>query len=160
MSIESQPKSTCNTSEFETFYVQFMASECDSGYIFLPADQYIDPIILNEILEANNPFPCNTTGKMEVWTTNPDLQAKSEYECVNYVSEDDLKEWECQTLFDSLIEGEYAGIGDGWNPRFLSVTWSDGDQEDVEEAISNHLDAASSQADLDEYKRLKAKLGL
>ena len=115
---------------------------------------------MNEILEANNPFPCNATGKMEIWTTNPALQAKSEYECVNFVSEDDLKEWECETLFDSLVEGEYAGIGDSWNPRFLSVTWSDGDQEDVEEAISNHLEAAPSQADLDEYKRLKAKLAL
>ncbi|QNI74566.1 hypothetical protein SynNOUM97013_02521 [Synechococcus sp. NOUM97013] len=43
---------------------------------------------------------------------------------------------------------------------FLSVTWSDGDQEAVEEAISNHLEAAPSQADLDEYKGLKVKLGL
>ena len=147
-------------SKFETFYVQSMASECGSGEIFLPEDQYVNPLVLNEILEANNPFPCNTTGKMEVWTTNPALQAKSEYECINYVSEDDLKEWECKTLFDSLIESDYAGIGDGWNPRSLSVTWSDGDQEDVEEAICNYLDAAPSQADLDEYKRLKAKLNL
>ena len=147
-------------SEFETFYVQSIASECDCGAIFFPHEKYVNPIVLNEILEANNPFPCNATGKMEIWTTNPALQAKSEYECVNFVSEDDLKEWECETLFDSLVEGEYAGIGDSWNPRFLSVTWSDGDQEDVEEAISNHLDAASSQADVDEYKRLKAKLAL
>ena len=160
MSIKSQPKSTCDASKFETFYVQSMASECDSGYIFLPAHQYVDPIILNEILEANNSFPCNTTGEMEIWTTNPAFQAKSEYECANYVSEDDLKEWECETLFHALIEGEYAGIGDGWNPRFLSVTWSDGDQEDVEEAICKYLDAAPSQADLDEYKRLKVELAL
>ena len=96
---------------------------------------------------------------MEVWTTNPSLQPKSEWECINYVSKDDLKEWECDTLFDSLITGDYE-MGSHWNPRFLSVTWSDGDQEDVEEAISNHLDAASSQAGIDEYKRLKVKLGL
>ena len=160
MSIKSQPISTCDDSKFETFYVQSMAAECDCGEIFLPADQYVNPIVLNEILEATNPFPCNTTGKMEVWTTNPNLQPKSEWECINYVSSDDLKEWECDTLFDSLIESEYVGIGDGWNPRFLSVTWSDGDQEDVEEAISNHLEASPSQADLDEYKRLKAKLAL
>ena len=131
-------------SEFETFYVQSIASERDCGAIFLPHERYVNPIVLNEILEANNPFPCNATGKMEIWTTNLNLQAKSEYECVNFVSEDDLKEWECETLFDSLVEGEYAGIGDSWNPRFLSVTWSDGDQEDVEEAISNHLEAAHS----------------
>ena len=159
MSIESQSKSKCNTSESETFCVQSMASECDSGYIFLPADQYVDPILLNEILEANNPFPCNTTGKMEVWTTNPDLLARSKWECINYVSEEELKEWECDSLFDSLITGDYE-MGSHWNPCFLSVTWSDGDQEDVEKAIANYLDAAPSQAHLDEYKRLKAKLGL
>ena len=52
----------------------------------------LTPLILNELLEANNSFPCNTTGKMEVWTTNPNLQPKSEWECINYVSNDDLKE--------------------------------------------------------------------
>ena len=49
---------------------------------------------------------------------------------------------------------------DHWNPCALSVTWSDGHQEDVEKAIANFLDAAHSQADIEEYKRLKAKLGL
>ena len=75
------------------------------------------------------------------------------------VSDEDLKEWEYDSLFDSLITGDYE-MGSHWNPSFLSVTCSDGDQEAVEEAISNHLEAAPSQADLDEYKRLKAKLGL
>ena len=159
MSIKSQPKSTCNASEFETFYVQSIASECDCGEIFLPHEKYVNPIVLNEILEANNPFPCNTTGKMEVWTTNPNLQPKSEWECINYVSDEDLKEWECDSLFDSLITGDYE-MGSHWNPCFLSVTWSDGDQEDVEKAIANYLDAAPSQADVDEYKRLKARLVL
>ena len=42
-------------SKFETFYVQSMASECDSGEIILPEDQYVNPIVLNEILEANIP---------------------------------------------------------------------------------------------------------
>ena len=156
MSIELKSNSIPKS---ETFYIQSIASECDCGHILLPEDQYVDPLVLNEILEANNPFPCNTTGKMEVWTTNPALQAKSEWECINYVSEDDLKEWDCVSLFDSLITGDYE-MGAHWNPCFLSVTWSDGDQEDVEEAISNYLDAAPSQADLEEYKRLKAKLGL
>ena len=146
-------------SKFETFYVQSMAAEYDSGYIFLPEDQYVDPLILDEILEANNSFPCNTTGEMEVWTTNPDLQARSKWECINYVSKDDLKESAFESLLDYLTGGDYE-MGSHWNPSFLSVTWSDGDQEDVEEAICNYLDAALSQADLDEYKRLKAKLGL
>ena len=160
MSIKSQPKSTCDASEFETFYVQSMAAECDCGEIFLPGDQYVNPIVLNEILEATNPFPCNTTGKMEVWTTNLNLQPKSEWECITYVSKDDLKQWECESLFHSLISGDYEGIGDSWKPRFLSVSWSEGNQEDVEKAIADYLDAAPSQADIDEYKRPKAKLGL
>ena len=88
-----------------------------------------------------------------------DLQSKSEWECINYVSEDDLKEWDCDSLFDSLITGDYE-MGAHWIPRFLSVTWSDGDQEAVKEAIANYLDDAHSQADVDEYKRVKAKLGL
>jgi hypothetical protein len=154
-----KPKSSTK-SKFETFYVQYIASESDSGCIFLPADQYVNPFILNEILEVNNSFPSNTDGDMEVWTTNPDLQPKSEWECVNYVSEDELEKSNCYTLFDLLVKSEYRGIGDRWRPRFLSVTWSDRDGEDVEEAICNYLDAAPSQADLDEYKRLKAKLGL
>ena len=147
-------------SKFETFYIQSMAAEYDSGYIFLPEDKYVDPLILDEILEANNSFPCNTTGKMEVWTTNPNLQPKSEWERITYVSKDDLKQWECESLFHSLISGDYEGIGDSWKPRFLSVSWSEGNQEDVEKAIADYLDAAPSQADIDEYKRLKAKLGL
>ena len=51
-------------------------------------------------------------------------------------------------------------MGSHWNTSFLSVTWSDGDQEDVEEAISNYLEAAPTKADVGEYKRLKAKLAL
>ena len=146
-------------SKFETFFVQSMAAEYDSGYIFLPEHQYVDPLILHEILEANNSFPCNTTGVMEVWTTNPDLQTLSKWESMNYVSKDDLKESACESLLDYLTEGDYE-LGSHWNPSFLSVTWSDGDQEAVKEAIANYLDAAPSQADVDEYKRLKAKLGL
>lgn len=147
-------------SKSEIFYLQSMASESDTGCIFLLAGQYVDPLILNEILEANNPFPCNTTGKMLAWTTNPDLQPKSEWESINHVSEEELKEWGFESLFDSLIADDYAGIGDSWNPHCLSVSWSEGNQEDVEKAISDYLDAAPSQADIDEYKRLKAKLGL
>ena len=146
-------------SKFETFYVQSIASEGDGGYILLPEDQYVDPLVLNEILEANNPFPCNTTGKMEVWTTDPDLKARSKWDSMNYVSKDDLKESACESLLDYLTAADNE-MGAHWNSCFLSVTWAFGDQKDVEKAICNYLDAAPSQADIDEYKRLKAKLGL
>ena len=65
-----------------------------------------------------------------------------------------------ESLFDSLIADDYARIGDSWNPHCLSVSWSHGNEEDVEKAIANYLDAAPSQADVDEYKRLKARLVL
>ena len=146
-------------SNFETFYVQSMAAEYDSGYIFLLEDQYVDPLILNEILEANNSFPCNTDGVMEVWTTNPDLKARSESECICYVDQQMLKGFGCSSLFEYLTQDEYE-FCTNWDSQRLSVTWTDGNQEDVEKAIADYLDAASSQAEVDEYKRLKAKLGL
>ena len=149
-------------SKFETFYVQGIASEFDGGFIFLPEKLYVDPFILNEILKASNPFDCNTVGDMEVWTTDPSLKAKSDWECINYVSESDLKEWKCESLFESLVtgDGEYTGVGDDWYPEFLSVTWGNGDQKAVEKAIDNFLSTSPSQADVDDYKRLKTKLGL
>ncbi len=146
-------------SKSETFHVQSMAAEYDSGYIFLLEDQYVDPLVLNEILEANNSFPCNTDGEMEVWTTNSDLKAKSEWECICYVDQQKLKDCGCSSLFQYLIKGDYDFCTD-WDPRRLSVTWSDGNQEEVEKAIANYLDAAPSQADIEEYKRLKAELAL
>ena len=149
-----------NKPKFEAFYVQCIAAEYDSGEIFIPEHQYVDPIILNEILKTYNCFPCNIAGDMEVFTTNPNLQPKSESESINYVSEEGLKELGFESLFDSLIADDYAGIGDSWNPHCLSVSWSHGNEEDVEKAIANFLDAANSQADIQEYKLLKAKLGL
>ena len=122
----------------------------------------MDPLILNEILQANNPFPCNTVGKIDLFTTNPSLTASSDEECLTFVSQEDLKNLGCDSLFEALVgaDGEYSFMRDHWNPCALSVTWSDGHQEDVETAIANFLDAAHSQADIEEYKRLKAKLGL
>ena len=139
-----------NKPKFEAFYVQCIAAEYDSGEIFIPEHQYIDPIILNEILKAYNCFPCNIAGDMEVFTTNPNLQPKSESESINYVSEEELKELGFESLFDSLIADNCAGIGDSWNPHCLSVSWSHGNEEDVEKAIAYFLDAANSQADIEE----------
>ena len=158
MSIESQFKSMPKPKE-ETFCVQSIASECDSGGIFLPGGQYVDPIVLNEILEVKNSFPFNTDGEMEVWTTNPDLKARSESECICYVDQQMLKGCGCSSLFAYLTQDEYE-FCTNWDSQRLSVTWTDGNQEDVEKAIADYLDAAPSQADIDEYKRLKSRLGL
>ena len=106
---------------------------------------YLDPSTLNDIIGEHNHFPCNTTGKTEVWTTNPDLKARTQWECINYVSQDDLRELGCNSLFEFLVseDGEYYSLGAGWHPNGLSVTWSDGDQKEVEAAICDHLDSQS-----------------
>ena len=72
---------------------------------------------------------------IEVWTANPDLQPKSEWESITYVFEAELRERGFESLFDSLISGDYEGLGDSWKPHFLSVSWSEGNQENVEEAM-------------------------
>ena len=60
---------------------------------------------------------------------------------------------------DPVITEDYEMVVN-WKPRFLCVTFSNGDREDVELAVSNYLDPVRSQADVDKYKRLKEKLGL
>ena len=80
-----------------------MAGEYDSGLAFFPEGRYVDSSSLNDILGDHNHFPCNTTGPLEVWTTNPDLKARTQWECINYVSQDDLRELGCNWLFEFLV---------------------------------------------------------
>ena len=129
-----------------------IAAEHDSGNIFLPRNKCVDPLILDAILQANNPFPCNTVGKTDLFTTDPYLTAISDEECITYFSQEDLKDLGCDSLFGALVgaDGEYSSMRNHLNPCFLSVNWSEGNQEDVEKAIANYLDAAPSQADIDE----------
>ena len=84
-----------NSASFETYFIQGIASEFDSGLAFFPEGRYVDSSSLNDIIGDHNHFPCNTTGEMEVWTTNPDLKARTQWECINYVSQDDLRELGC-----------------------------------------------------------------
>jgi hypothetical protein len=137
-----------NSASFETYSIQGMAGDFDSGFAFFPEGKYVDSSTLNDIVGEYNHFPCNTTGKMEVWTTNPDLKARTQWECINYFSQDDLRELGCNSLFEALVseDGEYYSLGAGWQPSRLSVTWSDGDQKDVEAAICDHLDSQSLSA--------------
>ena len=137
-----------SSASFETYSIQGIAGEFDSGSAFFPEGSYVDPSTLNDIIGEHNHFPCNTTGEMEVWTTNPLLKARTQWECINYVSQDDLRELGCNSLFEFLVseDGEYYSLGAAWQPHCLSVTWSDGDQKDVEAAICDHLDSQSLSA--------------
>ena len=137
-----------NSASFETYSIQGIAGEFDSGLAFFPEGRYVDSSSLNDILGDHNHFPCNATGALEVWTTNPDLKARNQWECINYVSQDDLRELGCNSLFEFLVseDGEYYSLGAAWQPHRLSVTWTDGDQKDVEAAICDHLDSQSLSA--------------
>ena len=75
----------------------------------------------------------------------PDLKARNQWECINYVSQDDLRELGCNSLFEFLVseDGEYYSLGAAWQPHRSSVTWSDGDQKDMEAAIYEYLDSES-----------------
>ena len=132
----------------ENYFIQEIAGEFDSRFAFLPEGRCVDPSTLNDIIGEHNHFPCNTTGKAEVWTNNPDLKARTQWECINYVSQDDLRELGCNSLFEFLVneDGEYYSLGTAWQPNCLSVTWSDGDQKDVEAAIYEYLDSESLSA--------------
>ena len=127
----------------ETYCIQEIAGEFDSGFAFFPEGRYVDPSTLNDIIGEHNHFPCNATGKIEVWTNNPALKARTQWECINYVSQDDLRVLGCNSLFEFLVseDGEYYSLGAAWQPQCLSVTWSDGDQKDVEAAIYEYLDS-------------------
>ena len=137
-----------NSVSFETYSIQEIAGEYDSGPAFFPEGRCVDPSTLNDIIGEHNHFPCNTTGKTEVWTNNPALKARTQWECINYVPQDDLRELGCNSLFEFLVseDGEYYSLGTTWQPHCLSVTWSDGDQKDVEAAICDHLDSQSLSA--------------
>ena len=93
----------------ENYFIQGIAGEFDSGFAFFPEGRYVDPSTLNDIIGEHNHFPCNTTGKTEVWTNNPALKARTQWECINYVSQDDLRVLGCNSLFEFLVseDGEY-----------------------------------------------------
>ena len=61
----------------ENYFIQVIAGESDSGFAFFPECSYVDLSTLNDIIGEHNHFPCNTTGKMEVWTNNPALKART-----------------------------------------------------------------------------------
>ena len=67
-----------SSASFETYSIQGIAGEFDSGLAFFPEWRYVDSSSLNDILGDHNHFPYNTTGALEVWTTNPDLKARKQ----------------------------------------------------------------------------------
>ena len=172
----------------ETFYIIDVASECLAGSIVM--GQYIDPYMVDEILQDNAGIPCNTCGKMQIYTTNPKVKAKTEWEEVNLISDEDLLQEQVQischgpggwvngvftgkvtekkyppaeSLFNYLFGecGDYEGLADkDWSPAIASCSWGSFCDDDVSEALSKFIEEQPSEDDINEYKRLKAKLGV
>jgi len=172
----------------KTFYIIDVASECLAGSIVM--GQYIDPYMVDEILQDNAGIPCNTCGKMQIYTTNPKLKAKTEWEEVNLISDEDLLQEQVQvsyhapgawvngvftgkvtkktfppaeTLFNYLFGecGDYEGLADeDWSPTNASCSLDAVCDDDVSDALSEFLEDQPSENDISEYKRLKAKLGI
>lgn len=171
----------------DTFYILDVAAEYLSGSIVM--GEYIDPCMVDEILQDNADIPCNTCGKMQIYTTNPKVKAKTEWEEVTLVNENDLREEQvrisyhapggwvngvftgkvtekkyppAETLFNYLFGecADYEGLADeDWSSTIASCSLGAFCDDDVSEALSEFLEDKPSESDINEYKRLKAKLG-
>ena len=96
----------------DTYFVTSVAAEYDGGCIVL--DQFVDLEILDELLACNLPYPANTCGKTEVYTTNQSIKIhRPDQACINFVSQDDLSDEDggAESLYEYLFEGEYSEYG-------------------------------------------------
>lgn len=119
-----------NFTTLDTFYVTSVAAEYDSGHVVW--DSEIDLDVLNHFIALRCPFPANTCGFTEAWTTNPSLKTKNADEVeIIYVSPEKLKEAECNSLYEYVFgdSGEYQGRDS------KGVYFSDGNIDQVSEAL-------------------------
>jgi hypothetical protein len=172
----------------DTFYIIDVAAEYLAGSIAM--GKYIDPCMVDEILQNNADIPCNTCGKMQIYTTNPTVKAKTEWEEVTLINEEDLRAEQVQvsyhapggwvngvftgkvtektfppaeTLFNYLFGecGDYEGLADeDWSSTITACSLGAFCDDDVSEALSEFLEDQPSENDINEYMRLKAKLGI
>ena len=94
----------------DTFYVVEVCAECISGYIFL--SEYIDPCLVDDILQGNAGIPCNTSSDMMIFTTNPEVNQNTDYESVILFEDDDFQEERVQVSYHGpgrWIDGVYVG---------------------------------------------------
>lgn len=177
-----------NFSSLETFYIINVASEWTSGYIIL--GEYIDLEIADQILQENASMPCNTCGKLMIYTTNSETAAKTEWEEVMHVTSQDLQEeikhvcchgpggWVDGVFTGKSSEktfpapgslyaylfgegGEYEDLAsDDWSADNVSCSLGDFNDEGIQDAICDFLDAGHPCNDIAEFKRLKKKLGI
>jgi len=96
----------------DTYFVTSVAAEYDGGCIVL--NQFVDLEILDELLACNLPYPANTCGKTEVYTTNQSIKIhRPDQVCFNFISQDDLtdEDGDTESLYQYLFGGEYSEYG-------------------------------------------------
>jgi hypothetical protein len=172
----------------ETFYVIDVCAEYISGKIFLR--DYIDPCMIEKILQANASFPCNTSSDMYVYTLNPEVREKSEWESIVFLSKECLQEQRTQVTYHGpggWVNGVFTGktsektipapqsiynylFGEGgdyegvslkeWSSGAAYCVWGGEYDDRVSRALSEFQANQPCQEDIEQYKNLMRKLGV
>ena len=124
-----------NFKDLQTYYITMTAAEYDAGHIVWDSEIAID--VLDHFISLRCPFPANTCGKTEAWTTDSALTVRNEDEVdVIYISPEDLNE----AGFSSLYEYVFGGDLDYLNCESKGVFFSDGDIDEVSQALERFVD--------------------
>jgi hypothetical protein len=136
----------------DTYFVTNVAAEYDGGCIVM--NQFVDLEILDELLSRNLPYPANTCGETEVYTTNQSLETICPNQTsINFISQDDLtdKDGNTESLYKFLFGGEYSEYG---HCDCLGLHMSDPTPE-ANLALVEFASNPSAQTVVTEYLRLK-----
>jgi hypothetical protein len=136
----------------DTYFITSVAAEYDGGCIVL--NQFVDLEILDELLTRNLPYPANTCGKTEVYTTNQSIEIiRPDQACIDFVSQDDLtdEDGNAESLYEYLFGGEYSEYG---HCDCFGLHMSDPTPE-ANQALVEFITNPPAQAIANEYLRLR-----
>ena len=136
----------------DTYFVTSVAAEYDAGCIVL--NQFVDLEILDEILARNLPYPANTCGETEVYTTNQSIKIhRPDQVCINFISQDDLtdEDGDTESLYEFLFVGDDTEYG---YCDCFGLKMSDPAPE-ADEALVEFITNPPAQAIVNEYLRLQ-----
>ena len=124
-----------NFKDLQTYYITMTAAEYDAGHIVWDSEIAID--VLDHFISLRCPFPANTCGKTEAWTTDSALTVRNEDEVdAIYISPEDLNE----AGFSSLYEYVFGDDRDYPTRESKGVYFSDGDIDEVSQALERFVD--------------------
>jgi len=103
-----------------TYYITETAAEYDAGQVVWDSEINLD--VLDHFISLRCPFPANTCGKTEAWTTDSALTVRNEDEVeVIYISPGDLNEAGCSSLYEYVFGEDRVTIQTSNPKRFTSV---------------------------------------